>query len=122
MSIYVLAQNGVRYVEPVHDPYFQADNETLKEEFSDGFYWVSNSLTRSIGCIDQYRICNPMTQDCTAFGGANQLFDAADLELNPAQFYTLLPFIRAASASFTFFNVYGLNSGGKLTSIPSYER
>ena len=71
----------------------------------------------SIGCVDQYRVCNPVTQACTPFGGAMQLANATpvdgSLALNPAQWYTARRLILPLITGSTGFGALGLGSGGK---------
>ena len=62
MEVFFLAANGVSYIYPNDDPFFGAQ---IEYNFTYGdantmvyAFWASKMVT-SLGCIDQFQICNP---------------------------------------------------------------
>ena len=128
VSIYIVAYNAVRYRTPVRDPLFRADDERRKVDLSDDVsFWHPNAFTGVLGCIDQYTICNPVTQKCLPFSGGQELWDGAsakgnstkNLRMNIAQAFTFGRLVNAIQFSSTEASVYGLASGGKSAALHS---
>ncbi|CAG9948317.1 unnamed protein product [Clonostachys rosea f. rosea IK726] len=61
VSVIFLNQNGMKYAQPVKDPYFLADNNTSGDFFTPS--WAVNPLL----CYDQYMICNPVADRCSSW-------------------------------------------------------
>jgi len=79
LSLLFIAANSVYYSEPCGDPIFSANtyySSNTSNVFLEGYYpdyWVS-----VLGCSEQYRICNPNTNQCTPSQGLMQLSRAFD--------------------------------------------
>ena len=113
INLFFLSQNGVRYVEPVFDPFFLANGSVWQT--TSGFKLYGNTFyTQVMVCTDQYSICNPNTQTCTPPGGLNQLQNAiSQIRLNNTQLATAQRLVNACAPSGTFNSVLGLGDGGK---------
>ena len=74
LSLVFIAPNSVYYSEPCSDPVFSANSyysNTDGDVTVEGYYpdyWVS-----VLGCSEQYRICDPNTNQCTPKQGLMQL-------------------------------------------------
>lgn len=120
MSLYTLAQNGVRYYQPVHDPFFAADNQSLSIIAFDGTrQWFKNYMVTGMACVEQFKICNPASENCTPWTGVISVWDESKLklDLNPTQIATLNRLQAALVLSMTWLNVFGLNGGGTMNRI-----
>lgn len=110
-SIYFLAQNSVAYATPVFDPWFFANGTLIVEDFILGNYYVG-----ALGCVDQFRICNPTNRNCTPFVGIMQLRKAAaGLGLNVAQQTSLRRLFDASQIAGTPMSVGSLGGSGTMT-------
>jgi hypothetical protein len=73
LSIYILLPNSVRYTTPVFDPFFFANGSVHDDDYTYPNYDVS-----MLACVEQQRICNPTTKECTNFGGILPLQNATN--------------------------------------------
>jgi hypothetical protein len=108
VSIFILAQNGVSYTNPVKDPWFLADRFDRSINKYRPIY-----LFDTIGCTEQYRICNPVTQECTPYIGIWQLREAIeDMSLNDLQYVSARRLVTAGVSSSMSAVVGPLGSSG----------
>jgi hypothetical protein len=76
VSLFFLAANKMSYLAPVDDPWFSAHKGYNITQYTHNRtnssivgYWYTDYYVRVIACADQYRICNPSTNNCTALNG-----------------------------------------------------
>jgi hypothetical protein len=75
---------------------------------------VSNYYLGALGCVDQYRVCNPTNKQCTAFVGSLQLYiAAANLSFNSAQQAAFRRIHEANQVAGTAMSVGSLGGAGK---------
>jgi hypothetical protein len=88
VGISFLVQNSVYYFEPVHDPWYLAE-ELANINYTGGLeLYLANEPVKVMGCAEQFRICNPEQTACTPYGGSLQLSSIRDLGLNTMQLAT----------------------------------
>ena len=111
-TLITLSQNGVSYYSPVEDPFFLSKTE----KNSNGRYSATYE-TSSIGCMDQYRMCNPNNNQCTEPDGFFRLRDLAifgsNLEFNDAQWATAERVVDEMSFTQIFWNINRLGDAGE---------
>ncbi len=112
LSLLFIAANSVAYSEPCADPIFSANipyNNTVGEIAISGYYpdyWVT-----VLGCTEQYRICNPKTNQCTGKQGLMQLSRAftaneAGLDINDIQSATAQRLLGALQVSTIYYATF----------------
>lgn len=74
ISLLFISSNSIRYTAPCGDPIFSAhyeDNVTSSGVFLE--WWTSDIAVSTVGCAEQYKICNPSANKCTDLLGQGQL-------------------------------------------------
>jgi hypothetical protein len=112
VSLYFFSANDVSYSYPNSDPIFGANqNFTVEVEGVDVVTYAADLLVSTLGCIDQYQVCNsnkPHSQVCTRLASLTDLFDLAALTgLNLYQAATVETIILSMVASTMYNAVYG---------------
>jgi hypothetical protein len=120
VSVFFLAANGVSYIHPNTDPLFGAEsayNFTYGSDNGVVTEYDPNFLVTSLGCTDQYQICNPAQFDsdgnplCTQLQEINGLPQGAlQINLNEYQVATVETVVFALRASNMFNSVNGRGS------------
>ena len=109
-SLHLFAANSVYYVDQSLDRFFLAlYNVTASVEATQPstYYLPTNSVV-PMGCVDQYEIRNPTSNQSSGLVGlANLETSIQNMGLNPAQSVTALRLWYAFARSETFTNVYG---------------
>lgn len=100
------------YSYPNSDPIFGANqNFTVEVEGVDVVTYASDLLVTTLGCIDQYQVCNPNkphSQVCTRLASLTDLFDLAALTgLTLYQAATVETIVLSMLASTMYNAVYG---------------
>lgn len=89
ITICYVAQNSVRYVAPVYDPFFWANGSVADDSNGVPVYWGSN-LFNAIACLEQVQFCNPNNELCTNITHAEGAFrQSSGLGLNTYQWTTV---------------------------------
>jgi hypothetical protein len=107
ITLLFLAQNSVHYTQPVYDPWFLADGTNWESKnfimsrngtTAAQNYSLANSYVRALGCVEQFRFCNPNSGACTPYSGSVELGLELDaLKLNYAQVAAAKILMSAAS-------------------------
>lgn len=118
--MFFLAANGVSYVYPIADPFFGAEletNFTYRDNNIPVTIYESNSYITTLGCADQFQICNPanFSSDgqplCTPLGGVNAIpNEALKIGLTTTQYATVETIVISLRASNMFYSVSGRGS------------
>lgn len=120
--MFFFAANGVSYIYPNGDPVFGAQDEynftygannTMVDEF------LPNNLVTTLGCIDQFQICNPNKIGlagkgmlCTPLGPIGALPNTTEqIGLSVIQYATAETIIISLRASNMFYSVSGRGAG-----------
>ena len=111
VSLFFFTANSVLYHNSVSDPFFLAKysvtEPTTSFDNSSVFYQPTDQVS-IMGCVDQYRFCNPTSGACTIPSGQLALYDAIEtLGLNVAQLVTAQRLIRIITNTDTYSSVYG---------------
>lgn len=106
VALLFLMQNGVSYSEPVDDPMFAAhDVMDLSGYLAGAVYYNTDNYVTTMGCIDQYKICNPDNNQCTDLMGVMQILpwvgynNDHTLKLNTIQQALVIRLMRSAQTS-----------------------
>ena len=106
IALLFLMQNGVSYSEPVDDPMFAAhDVVDLSSYLAGAVYYNTDNYVTTMGCTDQYRICNPDNNQCTDLMGIMQVlpyvayYNDEKLQLNTIQQAIAIRLMRSAQTS-----------------------
>lgn len=89
ISAHFLAQNSVKYLAPVLDPWLSATQLVNDSDASlELILYEPDAFVSVMACTDQYQMCNPTTSpyDCTILGSAKDLRQGyRQIGLNPYQ-------------------------------------
>ncbi|KAK5094693.1 hypothetical protein LTR70_003917 [Exophiala xenobiotica] len=106
VALLFLMQNGVSYSEPVDDPIFSAhDVMDLSGYLAGAVYYNTDNYVTTMGCTDQYKICNPENKQCTDLMGIMQILpwiaenNNDRLNLNTIQQAIAIRLMRSAETS-----------------------
>lgn len=106
VAVIFIAQNGVSYAEPVDDPMFAAHVRLDLDAIiaGTGDYFSADNYVTTMGCAEQYKICNPNNGKCSDATGVNQMimwlaYNNAKINLNTIQQAIALRVISGALAS-----------------------
>lgn len=106
VALLFLMQNGVSYSEPVDDPIFAAhDVMDLSGYLAGAVYYNTDNYVTTMGCTDQYKICNPENKQCTDLMGIMQILpwiaenNNDRLNLNTIQQAIAIRLMRSAQTS-----------------------
>lgn len=72
VTVYFLSANAIQYVGPVDDPWFAAHVAVDSVDSDTGLNITKYSAdlpVSGLSCTDQYQICNPSNEKCTALSG-----------------------------------------------------
>lgn len=76
ISLLFVSSNSIRYMEPCGDPMFAAHYEhNISGNGVSVEWWTADIAVSSVGCAEQYKICNPNINKCTDFLGQGQLMN-----------------------------------------------
>jgi hypothetical protein len=109
LTVHFLASNGVRYLTPVHDPWFAAT-----QVINDSVPYVAPTLYRPdayvavLACTDQYQLCNPNQHpyNCSIIGSLYDIKQASALiGLNAYQTATAYRFTSVVNQTSTYSTV-----------------
>jgi hypothetical protein len=111
VSLFFFTANSVQYRSAIFDPFFLAEyslNETTTSFDNSAVLYQPTDQVSIMGCVDQYRFCNPTSGACTIPSGQLALYDAIEtLGLNVAQLVTAQRLIRIITNTDTYSSVYG---------------
>lgn len=82
MSLLFLRPNAMRYSKPCDDPWFSA-HWSVPNKLNLTWYEGDNYIT-TLGCTEQYRVCNPKTNLCSDYLGVTQLTPYLVNQTNPS--------------------------------------
>ena len=110
MSLFLLAQNSVRYEALVTDPFYAASQplELPNDDGTNFTYYTSDHLVNALACADQHQYCNPTNKQCTpltAFFLASQSLLENNISLNQDQMATALRIGLLTQSLTTFYSV-----------------
>ncbi|OAQ57429.1 hypothetical protein VFPPC_17782 [Pochonia chlamydosporia 170] len=77
VSVFFLSQNNLGYFTPVSDPWFSANVNVSVGSIN---LFHTDSAVTTIGCAEQYQMCNPQTGTCTKPAGYAWLRDSILIE------------------------------------------
>jgi len=69
VSLFFFTANSVEYVDQVNDPFFLAEYSDAEPAVGTGptvYLYQPTDTVNIMGCIDQYRICNPNSGACSS--------------------------------------------------------
>lgn len=117
VTIFFLAANSVSYIYPNADPFFGAQeqyNFTYGANNTLVYEYLPNIYVTSLGCVDQFQICNPVKFGsdgeplCTPLGAIDALPNESEkIGLNLMQYSTIDTIIISLRASNMFYAVSG---------------
>jgi hypothetical protein len=109
VSVYFLSQFKIQYMSPVSDPWFSANRRELLENGTP--VYLADLPVSVLGCVEQFRMCNPVKGTCTQLSGLQKLQDNIRLEsfgLNAAQRMTAYRISISLVDGSSFFSVLSL--------------
>jgi len=120
LTAHFLASNGVRYLTPVHDPWFAATQviNGLVPNVASTLYGP-DAFVAVLACTDQYQLCNPNQHpyNCSIVGSLYDIKQASALiGLNAYQTATAYRFTYVANQTSTYSTVNYLGSAALLAS------
>lgn len=121
ITLMMLNQNDIAYLERSDDPWMTAQLETDTNQTIPGtnttlIMWSKSYEINLLGCVDQYQVCNPNkpgNSACTTLGGIMSAVNQAwttkikTLDLNEPQIMTVSRFLTSATDKSMYSNVYG---------------
>lgn len=101
VTLIFLMQNSVSYSEPVDDPIFAAHTTLdLSMVVAGADYFSTDNYVSTLGCVEQYQICNPESNKCTPSMGINQVLPylgaVKNLDLDEIQEAVVIRLMRSA--------------------------
>jgi hypothetical protein len=117
VALFFLAPNSVSYIYPNADPFFGAQEEynfTYGADNTLVYEYLPNLLVTTLGCVDQFQICNPNRLDsdgeplCTPLGSSGALPNESEkIGLVTMQYSTVETIVISLRASNMFYSVSG---------------
>lgn len=113
VSIFFLNSNGMRFSEPVLDPFFRATRQyPLPSAIGNTSFYGADNLTSALACTDQFQIQNPNTNTATELTSSLKAqIQSLGIGLNNAQFAAVLRLSLSSYESLIWNSVNGFSAG-----------